>query len=96
MAVQTRKVPQRSVMQRLAWPSQKQLPASVAKWLIQVGFSKRDMKRIIDLSHKAQSGTLDSNEQAELNEFEMVGHFLSILHLKARASLIQHDKTGAN
>jgi hypothetical protein len=95
MAVRSKKS-SKSVIHRLAWPSQSQMPANAARVLLQVTFVDDDLARINELSGKAQLGTLTDEEQAELNEFEMVGHFLSIMHLKAKASLKQRNKAAVN
>jgi len=95
MAVRSKKQP-KSVISRLAWPSQSQIPATVAKVLLKVTFNDNDIDRINSLSRKAQLGTLSVEEQAELNEYEMVGHFLSIMHLKAKASLRPRGKAATN
>jgi hypothetical protein len=39
------------------------------------------------LSAKAQEGTLTPSEQAEINNYERVGHILSLMKSKARRSL---------
>ena len=39
------------------------------------------------LAEKAREGTLTSEEQAEIDCYERVGHFLSLLRSKARISL---------
>jgi len=95
MAVRIKKQ-SKSVIRRLAWPSQSQMPATAARVLLKVTFVDDDLARINELSSKARLGTLTVEEQAELNEFEMVGHFLSIMHLKARASLKQRNKAATN
>ncbi len=95
MAVRTKKQ-SNSLIRRLAWPSPGQLPATAARALLKVTFVNDDLLRINELSSKARLGTLTVEEQSELNEFEMVGHFLSIMHLKARASLKQRNKAATN
>ncbi len=63
------------------------MPATAARVLLKVTFVDDELARINELSSKARLGTLTVEEQAELNEFEMVGHFLSIMHLKAQSTL---------
>ena len=40
-----------------------------------------------ELAEKARQGSLASEEQIEIENYERVGHFLSLLQSKARASL---------
>jgi hypothetical protein len=41
------------------------------------------------LAQKARDGTLTAEEQVEIDCYERVGHFLSLLRSKARLSLQQ-------
>ena len=48
-----------------------------------------------ELSAKAQEGTLTRSEQAELDNFERVGHIVNLMQSKARRSLkARHGTNG--
>ena len=42
------------------------------------------------LSQKASEGTLTAEEQAEIDDYERVGHLLDLMHSKARTKLKKH------
>ncbi len=64
-----------------------QLPVRVARIILQWEFAESDRLRMHDLLEKAKAGTLTRSEKAEADNYERIGHFLSILKSKARASL---------
>jgi len=66
------------------------LPAGVASYILRLGFPDTDRSRMGDLSEKAQSGSLSSDETAELEAYCHAAAFLSVLQSKARVAL----KTG--
>ena len=50
-----------------------------------------------ELSAKAQEGTLSGREQAQLDNFERVGHLINLMQSKARRSLkARHIANGKN
>ena len=59
----------------------------VAQSVLLMEFTEADRLRMNELSAKAQEGTLTNDEQTELDSYERVGHFLSLLKSKARRSL---------
>jgi hypothetical protein len=52
--------------------------------LLDMQFSERGIKRMNSLAAKARAGTLTRMEQAELSNYELVGHMLSLLKSKTR------------
>ena len=52
-------------------------------------FGKEDRDHMNLLAEKARKGTLTAEEQADIDCYERVGHFLSLLRSKARISLKQ-------
>ena len=65
------------------------LPESVARELLKWGFS--DRQRMSALALKARQGTLDSEENAEIEAYERVSSFLGLVKSKARRSLQPHS-----
>ena len=55
--------------------------------ILEIEFSESDRGRINYLAEKAREGTLSENERTELENFERVGHLISILKSKARQAL---------
>jgi hypothetical protein len=70
------------------------MAAAFARGVLAIGFSDEDRRRVDALSQKARDGALTETEQDELDSYERVGHFLSLLKSKARRSL-QDDAGGA-
>ena len=60
---------------------------AVAQSVLSMEFTDADRLRMNELSEKAREGTLTGDEQTELDSYERVGHFLSLLKSKARRSL---------
>jgi uncharacterized protein YnzC (UPF0291/DUF896 family) len=59
--------------------------------LLDLRFSERDLKRMNSLAAKARAGTLTEKDKAELSNYELVGHMLSLLKSKTRR-LASHRK----
>jgi hypothetical protein len=71
----------------------RKLSPLVARAFLEMTFDERDCDRMHELGQKAQEGTLSPKEQAELNGYEIVGHFLAILHSRARQTLKRHGNS---
>lgn len=76
-----------SIWERLLNSPAQPLPAGLAGHILRLGFSDSDRVRMGDLSEKAQSGSLSTDEQAELEAYCHAGAFLSVLQSKARVAL---------
>lgn len=63
------------------------LPESVARELLKWGFTEMDRKRMSELAMKARQGTLEPDENAEIEAYERVSSFLGLVKSKARRSL---------
>ena len=75
------------ILSRVIAPEAPTLPPDAAKILLSFDFPKEDRVRMEQLAEKAREGTLTPEEQAEIDCYERVGHFLSLLRSKARISL---------
>jgi hypothetical protein len=78
-----------AIMDRVVAPDQPDLSPDVARGFLRLSFRDEDRRRMNELAEKAGLGTVTSEEQAELDSYERVGHLLSVLKSKARRSL--HD-----
>jgi hypothetical protein len=76
-----------AIFGRILQPDQATLSAAAARAILALNFPQADKDRMRQLSAKAQEGTLTPEEQAEINNYERVGHLLSLMKSKARRSL---------
>ncbi len=77
------------ILSRVIAPGEPTFPPDTAKIILTFDFRKEDRERMDQLAEKAREGTLTAEEQAEIDCYERVGHFLSLLRSKARLSLQQ-------
>jgi hypothetical protein len=75
------------ILSRVIAPEAPTLFPDTAKILLSFDFPKEDRDRMEQLAEKAREGMLTSEEQIEIDCYERVGHFLSLLRAKARISL---------
>jgi hypothetical protein len=76
-----------AIFSRVLEPDRATLAPAAARAILALGFSQADKDRMRQLSAKAQEGSLTPEEQAEINNYERVGHILSLMKSKARRSL---------
>jgi hypothetical protein len=60
-----------------------------AQSILQLKFDQVDIDRMNALAEKNRNGMLTEAEQQELQSYLLVGHFLDLLHSKARLVLKQ-------
>jgi len=77
------------ILSRVIAPEAPTIPPDTARMILTFDFGQTDRERMNQLAEKAREGTLTVEEQAEIDCYERVGHFLSLLHAKARISLKQ-------
>ena len=76
-----------AILSRVLEPDKPTFTAAAARAILALEFHQADKERMHQLSVKAQEGTLTRREQAELNNFEKVGHLIGLMQSKARRSL---------
>jgi hypothetical protein len=76
-----------AIFSRVLEPNRATLSVAAARALLALGFPPADQDRMRELSAKAREGTLTTAEQIEINNYERVGHLLSLMKSKARRSL---------
>jgi hypothetical protein len=76
-----------AILGRVIEPDMPTLAPEVARALLTLDFNPADKARMRQLSAKAREGTLTSDERAEVDNYERVGHLLNIMQSKARRSL---------
>jgi hypothetical protein len=84
-----------SILNRIIRPDRSSLPASAARAILKIDFDDDDRQRMRKLSQKARDGTLSTEEQDEIDSYELVGHLLALMHSKARQSLKKRNGGGA-
>ncbi len=75
------------ILSRVIAPNKQDFPPAMADLILGFNFPQDDIDRMDELARKAREGTLTDEEEAEINAYERVGHFLSLLQSKARTSL---------
>lgn len=79
-----------AILEQIIEPETGGFSQELAHYLLSLSFPQRIQARCAQLSEKAQSGAIDSGEQAELNEYLNANALLVILKSKARVSLRRH------
>jgi hypothetical protein len=76
-----------AIFGRVLEPDQATLDAAAARAILALDFKQTDKDRMRALLAKAKEGTLTADEEVEIDNYERVGHMLSLLKSKARRSL---------
>jgi hypothetical protein len=82
-----------AIFSRVLEPDQATLSIAAAEAILELGFKQADKDRMAELSAKAKAGTLSPEEQEAINNYERVGHLLSLMKSKARRSLKNQSLT---
>ena len=75
------------ILSRIIAPGKPELPVQTAEAILALEFPREDRERLDQLAEKAREGTLRGEEQLEIDAYERVGSFLSLLQSKARNPL---------
>ena len=75
------------ILSRIIAPGKPNLPRYAAEMVLSFNFPEKDRLRMDQLADKSREGNLTPEEQTEIDAYERVGHFLSLLQSKARISL---------
>jgi hypothetical protein len=78
---------QAAILSRVIERDGPRLPAGLARLILRWEFPDADRRRMHALLEKAKAKRLTRRETVEAENYERVGHFLSILKSKARTSL---------
>jgi hypothetical protein len=76
-----------AIFGRVLEPDRATLDVAAARAIINLDFKQTDKDRMRVLLAKAKEGTLTAGEQVEIDNYERVGHMLSLMKSKARRSL---------
>jgi hypothetical protein len=83
-----------SALERILAGFDVDLPATLARKLLSVQFSSKDRARYLQLSEKAQRGTLTAKQRDELDDLLTANDVLAILQAKARTALSRKSSAG--
>ncbi len=76
-----------AIFGRVLEPEEATLDVSAARAILELDFRQPDKDRMRALLAKAKKGTLTALEKVEIDNYERVGHMLSLMKSKARRSL---------
>ena len=76
-----------AIFGRVLEPEEATLDVAAAKAILNLDFNHADKDRMRVLLAKAKTGTLTAEEQVEIDNYDRVGHMLSLMKSKARLSL---------
>ncbi len=82
-----------AILGRVIQAERDNLPRSVARALLKLGFTREDRDRMQQLAVKNQDGTLTEVEERELDSYRRVGRLLDLLAARARLSLAKHGRS---
>ncbi|MGO9809708.1 MAG: hypothetical protein ACLP53_02725 [Isosphaeraceae bacterium] len=77
---------------RIIMPEKNGLSPETARSLLELTFAEEDTARMNDLARKNREGVLTDDERKELALYVKVGDVISLLHLKARKSLVHRTE----
>ena len=77
------------ILSRVIRPDNGTWSREAAESLLEFGFPPADLRRMNALAAKARQGTLSAREEAQLENYRIVGRLLELLQSKARLSLKQ-------
>jgi len=83
-----------AIFERIVLPTEPGLTREAAQSLLAIGFGPEDKARMRVLAEKAREDSLTPEERREIDNYERVGHYLSILQSKARFALRASVDTG--
>lgn len=84
-----------AIFGRVLEPEEATLDVAAAKAILNLDFQEADKDRMRVLLAKAKKATLTADEQVEIDNYERVGHMLSLMKSKARRSLSGGQDNGA-
>ena len=83
-----------AILTRIAGQDEVAWSVAAARGILMLGFCPADKDRMHTLAAKAREGTLNSDEQAEVEAYSRIGSLLGILKSKARRALKRHTSNG--
>ena len=85
-----------AIFGRVLEPEEATLDGAAARAILDLDFKQSDKDRMRQLLAKAKRGTLTAKEKIEIDNYERVGHMLSLMKSKARRSLKRGQGNGSS
>lgn len=85
-----------AIFGRVLEPDEATLDAAAAQAILDLDFKQADKDRMRQLLARAKDGALTPDEGIEIDNYERVGHMLSLMKSKARRSLKATQGTRKN
>jgi hypothetical protein len=82
------------ILERAIDPRGGAWPPDVARAILPIKLAPEDVSRMNQLAGKAAAGTLDSDEELEIESYRSATRLLEILKLRSRISLKQAGQSG--
>lgn len=82
-----------AIWERVLLPAKQDVSLEQSQYFLRLRFPPRDVRRMNALSSKARQGTLNPEEDEELETYIRIGHLLGILQSRARQVLKQAGGT---
>jgi hypothetical protein len=76
-----------AIFARLLKADDGDLSHELARYILSLGFDEQDQARMRELAERNQEGASSPRERDELQNYVKAGHWLALLHSKARRSL---------
>ncbi len=76
-----------AILSRLIIPMRGDLSADAARSILNLQFDEQDRLRMRELANMREEGALSEDDEAELDRYRHIGHFLELIQSKARLSL---------
>ena len=80
------------VLCELFSPEAPAMSPAAAQWALNVRLTDEQKERMLELADLSSRGKISDLQQRELESFRDAGNFLTVLHAKARLSLMQEQK----
>ena len=75
------------ILSRLVTPGEGELSRWAAEGLLTIRFKPQDVERMNELAELARERPLTPDERHEMESYNRIGHFLALIHSKARLAL---------
>jgi uncharacterized protein YnzC (UPF0291/DUF896 family) len=75
------------ILSRLITPGGDALSSGAAEGLLSIRFKPQDVERMNELAALARERSLTPDERQEMESYNRIGHFLALIHSKARIAL---------
>jgi hypothetical protein len=76
-----------AILARTIAPVRNQFSPELADEILRWDFTSEDQQRMAELSGKARTGELTTEEEAQLDSYVRIAHFVNLMQAKARLAL---------